>query len=150
MTTYREKLLPGLWIYLISGLLVPASLIIFAPISEVAGVIVAIVLYGGTVAVLALGSPVIQLRDGRLSVGAAQIPVDFVGTTEGFTGAAATAERGLRLDARAWLCFRGWIDPVLKINLTDPDDPTPYWLVSTRKPADLAAAIAAAKSQVVS
>ena len=59
----------------------------------------------------------------------------------GFRGAEATAERGTRLDARAWLLLRGWLDPVTKIELRDPDDPTPYWLLSTRHPDELAAAV---------
>jgi hypothetical protein len=43
-------------------------------------------------------------------------------------------ERGQRLDARAWLLIRGWISPVVKIEVLDAADPAPYWLVSTRKP----------------
>ncbi|HET8957709.1 MAG TPA: DUF3093 family protein, partial [Microcella sp.] len=29
---------------------------------------------------------------------------------------------------------------------TDPDDPTPYWLISTRRPDELIAAITTARS----
>jgi hypothetical protein len=46
------------------------------------------------------------------------------------------------LDGRAYLCLRGWISPVVRVELDDPDDPTPYWLVSTRRPAQLVAALA--------
>ena len=49
-------------------------------------------------------------------------------------------ERGPSLDARAWLSIRGWVDPVVKVTLADEKDPTPYWLVSTRRPEDLKAA----------
>ncbi len=45
------------------------------------------------------------------------------------------------LDARAWTVVRGWIDPVVRIPLSDPDDPVPYWLVSTRRPEQLVAAL---------
>ena len=47
----------------------------------------------------------------------------------------------MRLDARAWLLVRGWIPGVARITLDDPTDPTPYWLVSTRDPEGLAAAL---------
>ena len=50
------------------------------------------------------------------------------------------ASRASFLDV-AWLLLRGWIPGVVKIELTDADDPTPYWLVSTRNPAALAAAL---------
>jgi hypothetical protein len=60
-------------------------------------------------------------------------------------GADATAERGTRLDARAWLLIRGWVAPVVKIEVIDEQDPTPYWLVSARRPRELEQAIAKAK-----
>jgi hypothetical protein len=58
------------------------------------------------------------------------------------SGKDAVAERGTRLDARAYLMLRGWIPGVARITLDDPTDPTPYWLVSTRDPEGLAAALA--------
>jgi hypothetical protein len=50
------------------------------------------------------------------------------------------------LDARAWLCIRGWIDPVVRVQVTDPSDPAPYWVVSTRNPDQLVAALQAART----
>ena len=32
------------------------------------------------------------------------------------------------------MCIRGWIDPVVRSEITDPSDRTPYWLTSTRHP----------------
>ena len=54
-------------------------------------------------------------------------------------------QRGQLLDARAYLLIRGWVDPVLRVEVVDSDDPTPYWLLSTRHPESIAAAIAAAR-----
>ena len=56
-------------------------------------------------------------------------------------GAIHDFERGVRLDARAYLLIRGWIPGLVRVELDDPDDPTPYWLVSTRHPVRLAAAL---------
>jgi hypothetical protein len=55
-----------------------------------------------------------------------------------FRAKEATAERGTRLNGLAYLCIRGWVDPVVRIEITDPSDPTPYWLTSTRRPEQLA------------
>jgi hypothetical protein len=57
------------------------------------------------------------------------------------TGDAARIERGTGLDARAFLVIRGWIRDVVRVPITDVADPAPYWLVSTRHPEQLAAAI---------
>jgi hypothetical protein len=45
------------------------------------------------------------------------------------------------MDMRAWLLIRGYISPIVRIQITDPNDPAPYWIVSTRNPQKLAAAI---------
>jgi hypothetical protein len=37
------------------------------------------------------------------------------------------------------------VSPVVKVELTDPQDPTPYWLVSTRRPERVVEAIAEAR-----
>jgi hypothetical protein len=74
-------------------------------------------------------------------VGRATIERRFVGAVQTFRKEEATAERGTRLNGLAYLCIRGWIDPVVRIDITDPSDPTPYWLTSTRRPDELTAAL---------
>ena len=130
--------------YIACALVIPASLLVFLPISPLAGVITAVVLYLGILGLLILPAPRIEVVDGQLRVARARIPVAQLGTAVAFRGAEATAERGVRLDARAFLCLRGWIDPVVRIELLDIRDPAPYWLVSTRRPDELIAALHAA------
>jgi Protein of unknown function (DUF3093) len=145
MTIYRERLWPAVWLFFSTGLVIPASLLVFLPINETVGVIVAAVLYVGCVGLLLLASPVLTVADGTLIAGKARLPLELVATATGFAGAEASAERGQRLDARAWLMIRGWIDPVVRVELDDPNDPVPYWLISTRHPDELVAAIEATK-----
>ncbi|WP_168627398.1 MULTISPECIES: DUF3093 domain-containing protein [unclassified Cryobacterium] len=146
MTIYREKLNPSVWLYVIALLVIPASLLVFLPINVWVGVAVAVVLYAGCVVLLLLASPVLEVTDGEFIAGRARLPIAFVGVIEGFRASEATLERGQRLDARAWLVIRGWIDPVLKVEVTDPKDPVPYWLVSTRRPDELKSALEKAKA----
>jgi hypothetical protein len=127
--------------FLITGLVIPASILVLAPVSPLAGIVTAIVLYLGIVTLLVLASPVIEVGDARLRAGRAAIDLALVGRAEGFTPAEAIAQRGTKLDARAWLMIRGWIGPVVRVPIIDDADPVPYWLVSTRHPAELAAAI---------
>jgi len=143
--TYRERLWPAPWIFLATALVIPASLLVFLPISELAGVVVAVVLYAAIVAVLLLTSPTIQLRDGMLHAGRARLPLDVVGSVTAAHGADAVAERGVRLHADAWLLIRGWVPDLVRIELDDADDPTPYWIVSSRRADELAAAIEAGR-----
>ncbi|TFB90437.1 DUF3093 domain-containing protein [Cryobacterium algoricola] len=141
MPEYREKLWASPAPFLATALLIPASILVFAPISMFWGIIVAIVLYGAAVLTLLLTAPVVSVTDGVFTAGRARITTELVGEAVAFEASEATLERGRRLDARAWLLIRGWIGPVVRVPIEDPRDPAPYWLVSTRHPTTLAAAI---------
>ncbi len=141
MIRYRERLWPAPWLLIASALVMPASMLVLAPISFPAGVGTAVLLYAGCIALYVLGAPVIAVEDGMLRAGRASIPISLLGEPQTFTGEEARLERGQRLDARAWLMIRGSIGPVVTIPVNDSRDPAPYWLLSTRRPRELAAAI---------
>lgn len=146
MTIYRERLWASPWVFISTALVIPASLLVFLPINFAAGVVVAIVLYAGIVLTLVATSPVLEVTASKLIAGRASVPIALIGSVTAHTGADATLERGQKLDARAWLMIRGWISPVVRVELIDASDPTPYWIVSTRTPAAVVAAIATARS----
>jgi uncharacterized membrane protein YdjX (TVP38/TMEM64 family) len=138
---YRERLWPAPWVYIATALVVPASLLVFLPISLPVGAAVAVVLYGSIIGVLLLTTATIEATSTEFRAGRARIPRELIGVVTAYEGAEATAQRGVELDARAWLLLRGWITGVVRVEITDPQDPTPYWLVSTRNPSGLAAAL---------
>ena len=41
---------------------------------------------------------------------------------------------GVDADARAYLLLRPYLKRGVRIDITDPADPAPYWLVSCRRP----------------
>ena len=147
MIHYRERLWPAPWLFISTALVIPASLLVFLPINTTVGIIVAIVLYLGCVGLLLLGSPVVEVNDTHFVAGKARLPLALVGSVEQFVTDEARMERGQRLDARAYLLIRGWIDPVLKVEVDDSADPAPYWLISTRNPSALAEGLATAKQR---
>lgn len=140
---YNEKLWPNFWMWLVSAGLSSAGILVFAPISMGAGVTAAVVLFVIIAVLLILSTPSITVTGSTLRVGRATIERRFLGSAEAFRGKEATAERGTRLNGLAFLCIRGWIDPVVRIEITDPSDRTPYWLTSTRHPEELLAALQA-------
>ena len=141
MPDYLEKLWPAPWIYIASALLIPASILVLAPVSMPAGIVTGVVLYLALVGSLAITTPVIEVQGGRLRAGRAEIALDDIGEATPADEEQARVERGTGLDARAFLVIRGWIKPVVRVPVVDPADPTPYWLISTRRPKELAAAI---------
>jgi hypothetical protein len=141
MPEYRERLWPTPWIYLSSLLLIPASILVLAPVSLPAGIATGLVLYAAVAGSLSLTAPVIEVAGGRFRAGRASVPLELTGDAVPAAGDAARVERGTGLDARAFLVIRGWIRDVVRVPITDVADPAPYWLVSTRHPNELAAAI---------
>lgn len=146
MQSYRERVWPSPWLFVATALVIPASLLVFLPINLAVGIATAVVLYGACVVLLVTAAPVIAVDGGILRAGRAQVPVGIIGETQAFRGEEARQERGPRLDARAWLLIRGWVDPVVRLRIDDPADPVPYWLVSTRRPEELMSAIESARS----
>ena len=137
---FSEKLWPNFWIWLVAAGLASAYLV-FAPISIAAGITAAIVLFAILAVLAIVSTPTVSVTAATLRVGRATIERRFVGAATAFRGAEATAERGTRLNGLAFMCIRGWIDPVVRIEITDPSDRTPYWLASTRHPDELVAAL---------
>jgi membrane protein implicated in regulation of membrane protease activity len=138
---FDERLWPNFWVWLIAAGTAAAVVIVLAPISITAGIIGAIVAAILLVVLLIASTPRITVTDTMLQVGRAQIERRFVGQVEAFTGEAATEQRGTKLNGTAYMCLRGWIDPVVTIQITDETDLTPYWITSTRRPQQLAAAL---------
>jgi hypothetical protein len=68
-----------------------------------------------------------------LCVGKAEIEARLIKEVVLLNEADMKFERGPGLDPRAYLALRFWVKGGMKILLDDPRDPTPYWLVSSRR-----------------
>jgi hypothetical protein len=115
--------------------------IAFVPVSTTLGVAVGFGVLALGLFSLVLTAPVVRVDATTLRAGEANIPRDLVGRVVALDAAATRTELGPQLDARAFLCQRGWIHTAVRVELVDPLDPTPYWIVSTRHPDELAAAL---------
>ncbi|MFB8212284.1 DUF3093 domain-containing protein [Streptomyces sp. NPDC056010] len=105
-------------------------------------------LAGGTVlsavAVSSYGSARIRVVAGALVAGDARIPVSALGEAEVLDAEEARAWRTHKADVRAFMLLRSYIPTAVRVEVTDPEDPTPYVYLSTRDPKALVAALNAA------
>jgi hypothetical protein len=85
------------------------------------------------------GMTKVAVDSGELWVGDAHLPLEFVGAVETFHAKEKRRVLGPNLDPAAHLLHRGWVGPLVRVEVTDPADPTPYWVFSTRRPNELAA-----------
>jgi hypothetical protein len=77
----------------------------------------------------------------ELWVGAAHLPVSVIARSAEVPKSAKSAALGRQLDPAAYVVHRAWVGPMVLLILDDPDDPTPYWLVSCRHPEKVLAAL---------
>ena len=70
----------------------------------------------------------------ELWAGQAHLPATVVSRSAEIPASAKSAALGRQLDPAAFVAHRAWVGPMLLAVLDDPDDPTPYWLLSTRHP----------------
>jgi hypothetical protein len=141
--TYRERLATPWWWYVI-GVGV-ASLI--AGEFRIAGVHLTVWIPFCTLIPLAvvivwwLGRSRLEISGGELRVRGAHLPLRYV------TGAVALDAETLRRvvgregDPAAFVSIRPWIGGGAQVWLDDEDDPTPYWVVSTRHPEQVVRAV---------
>ena len=80
-------------------------------------------------------------EDVDLWAGPAHLPSSVVRRSAAIPKTAKSAALGRQLDPAAYVFHRAWVGPLLLVVLNDPDDPTPYWLVSTRNPEQVIAAL---------
>ncbi|WP_432987104.1 DUF3093 domain-containing protein [Dactylosporangium sp. CA-233914] len=88
-----------------------------------------------------LGRIRIEVSNGEFRVDDARIPLRYVGEVTPLAAADKHDLLGPYSDPEAFVVQRPWIGPAVRVEVRDEADPTPYWLISTRRPEALADAI---------
>lgn len=76
-------------------------------------------------------------RQHYLHVDGAHLPLTFIKEVTVLDSTEMARMRTRDANPRAHLALRFWEKSGVKIELTDPADPTPYWLISTKKGSEL-------------
>ncbi|MEV1287055.1 DUF3093 domain-containing protein [Micromonospora sp. NPDC049679] len=96
------------------------------------------------VALWRLGRIRIAVVGDQLEVDDARLPTRFVADAIPLDVSGRREVLGVGADPLAFVVQRPWIGGAVQLVLNDPDDPTPYWVISSRHPVRLATAILAA------
>jgi hypothetical protein len=143
VTTYRERLTaPASW--WLAALAFGAAwgwIMLVATNWPIAITATLVVGGAGVLLVWRYGSLLVTVDDGTLRVGRASIDRGHIGAVVPLHRADYRLKLGTGADARGYLVTRPYIDRGVLVPITDDSDPTPYWLVSSRRPDALAAAL---------
>ena len=148
MGSYHERLLVPVSYWLLA---VPSIAFLGAEAWFVAGGIVPPI----TLAVLCLiaaifliywGAATIEVAGGVLRAGRDTLPLGEAGEVVALDEEQAALLRGPRADPAAHLFLRPYVKRAVYVGLAHPIDGVPYWLISTRHPDRLTAAIGRASA----
>jgi hypothetical protein len=150
MHSYRERLFaPPLW--WVTGML---TMLTFGAIVWTGfDLAITLAVFGGVIAITAAfllnwGRVTIEVTGGELRAGPDRLPLSDTGEVLALTEAQARALRGPHADPRAHVLIRPYLRCAVYVEVTRPDAASPYWLLATRRPAELAAAIESARPVV--
>ncbi|CAN5240254.1 hypothetical protein BH24ACT10_BH24ACT10_03860 [soil metagenome] len=88
----------------------------------------------------------VRVTDGVLHVPRARIPLTHVGGITPLDRDGTRQVRGPLAEPRAYVVTRPWLSGAVRVQVEDPEDDTPYWLVGARDPGALAQALSGARS----
>jgi hypothetical protein len=140
---YQERVRPNIGTFVAVLTLLPAVTLVSEPFDFRVGVVIGSALVLAIWAALLFFAPVIKVGKTTFSVGRASIPRSLLGKIDEIAKEQIFQERGPKLDPAAYKVFQGTVKTALKISIQDANDPTPYWIISTRKPTQLATVLRA-------
>jgi hypothetical protein len=140
---YDERLaVPLRW--WVQGVMLVASLwlaLVVAVPGPAAWVCSAIALVLLTLLLLSYGSARVSVDAGWFRAGRARIEAVHLGAVAALDAEETRRLAGPEADARAYLLLRPYLKRAVRVEILDPADPAPYWLVCSRHPEELATAL---------
>ncbi|WP_433791653.1 DUF3093 domain-containing protein [Actinoplanes sp. CA-252034] len=98
----------------------------------------AVVVPLGLLVLLPLNRLLVEVTPDEFRVDDARLPVEFISAVVALDAAGKREALGVGSHPLAFVVQRAWIGPAVQVLLDDPADPTPFWVVSTRRPVELA------------
>ena len=147
---FHERLtVPAVW-WVLAGLFALSVLLaVGAYLGPVWGVGTTVATLLVAAALFASAAIVISVDTDQIRIGRASIEHAFIAGCRALDVEETRRRSGVEADARSHMVLRPYVKTAVEITLDDPDDPVPYWLVSTRNPNRLAAALQDAASSTL-
>ena len=144
---YQERLWPSLgqWVFAVimtSSLGIAYGRAFGIELGLTVGVVATFLVSVG----LIVNTPLIQIDELNFRVGRARLPLEYVGKIQKLDELQSRRARSTDANSNAHFQLRGGIKNTVIVEVADPQDPHPYWQVSTRKPDALISALTNAKN----
>jgi hypothetical protein len=140
---YREPLRPPWWWYPVAA----GIAVLLAAEFHMSGIRItdwlpyAVLVPLALVLVWSMGRSTLEVSRGELRIRGAHVPLTYVSGAVSLDALTLRRVVGREGDPLAFVSVRPWIGPGVQVWLDDPEDPTPYWVVSSRHPARVVEAL---------
>ena len=137
---FKEVLRPPIWLLaFIYFLLLSLVIAIWAAFDNNVALVAFIV---ATIAIIYIAIAMrstITLDGDELRIDRAHIDIKYLGSATVLDSPAMLLLRTRDADPAAYLAIKFWMPKGIKITVVDPRDPTPYWLITSKRGEELAA-----------
>jgi hypothetical protein len=143
MHFYRERLYapPLWWVVGIATMLMFGAIVWTGFDLAVTAAVFAALIAITAAFLLNWGRATIEVTPGELRAGTATLPLAMAGQVSPLDEAQARILRGPRADPSAYMIIRPYLRYAVYVEVNGKDPAHPYWLLQTRHPVELAAAI---------
>ena len=131
---YTERVLPSIFSLLPVLIVYPTFYAMLLLISPLAGMVLGLSITAAVLASVWFAAPVIQVTAETVSVGDVVLPRNVISAVKVIPVEDGFNDRGPGLSPAAFTKFQISVKTMVRIEIDDPTDETPYWLIATRNP----------------
>jgi len=137
---FKEVLRPPIWLLaFIYFLLLSLVIAIWAAFDNNVALVAFITATIAIVYIAIAMRSTITLDSEELRIDRAHIEIKYLGSATVVDSQTMRLLRTRDADPAAYLAIRFWISKGIKITIVDPRDPTPYWLITSKRGEEIAA-----------
>ena len=142
ISEFADRINWPVWLWLVLAMIVASIYLTFwAPFGNLFAAVVSILISITLIYTAKKSVLEIVVINNWLYVGNAKIECKHIKNVSALKREEFLKLRGQNADPAAFNATRFWISTGVKVELKDKNDPTPYWLIATRKPKKLAAVL---------
>ena len=141
--TYFEQISWGIWVWFFVAILCASIyLAVWAPLGNTPALVVTLLSLFGFFYLSLKMQTTTFIQDNFLYVNQAKIDLKYLKNAKALDGSEFKRAIGAEADPAAFLAINFWIKSGVKIEVNDKNDPTPYWLISSKRASELAKILA--------
>ena len=142
LTYFEKSKLPIIIWFLYALMCASIYLAIWAPLGSGPALVVTVISIFGFYYLSLKMQTIVKIENKVLYANEAKIDLKFIKNVQSLNKDEFKKLNGIAADPAAFLATNFWTNTGVKVELNDKNDPTPYWLISSKRASELAKLLA--------